>query len=463
MQQSPVIVRDLVELEPAEHRLFAFLAVAVALSIGIHCWIGPEELQRSHVVLGRWLLYGEPVDTPAHPMWGYAIVITLLGPCTPFFNGAAGFASYLWAYREMNLGRAMPSAFTYFATLVYAAIVGSWHDSALWLSAVLAATALLYKYGVTAAAPGAAVGVLWGLAYNIRSEALLFFAAFLIASFAYHWLARLPTPLRHHVAALAAFVAMMVPWGLYTEATLGKYSPTSTNGGAVAYSSLGLIPDNGHGIQMKDEYVFEQAKLFGEVTPWSSRSNDYFRAEYIRLITTEPSLFAKKIAWGVFTMLKSALYFPDFRALVVSTPQDEARLAYLYLDFKTYIGVPEKFLWADRTRIPYKQPRSTQTVSITDILTVGGTLVTRSAMTLAFCIALIQFIFLLGKPSTAKPWGPLVPLSVSMLLSTLAISALLIPSGRLNTAVFVFIALLLQMARCTSPARARSLSEIPPY
>lgn len=463
LQRSPVVGHDLTELKRAEHRLFAFLGVAVALSIAFHWWIGPEELQRNHMLLGRGLLFGEPVDTPAHPMWGYAIVIALLGPWTVLFNGAAGFAVYVWAYREMNLGRAMPSAMTYLATLAYAAIAGSWHDTSLWLSVVLASTALLYKYDVTAAVPGAVVGVLWGLAYNIRSEALLMFAAFLVTSLAYYRLAHLRTPLRHHAAVLAAFVVMMVPWGLYTEATLGKYSPSSTNGGAVAYYSLGLVPDNGHGIHFKDEYVFEQAKLIGEASPWSSRSNDHFRAEYVRLITAEPSLFAKKIAWGIFTALRSGVYFPDFRALIASTPQDDAHLQYIYLDFKAYLGVPESYLRADRDLLRYNQPRTARPTSLADILAIGGTVVTGNAMKLAFLVALIQFLFLLGRSSAAKTWGPLAPLSVSMLLSTVAISALLIPSTRLNSVVFVFAALLLQMARSAAAASTRDLAETAPH
>jgi hypothetical protein len=440
-------------------RLFKFLAASVAASVAFHMWTGIDELQRSHILLGRNLLFGEPYGTPANPMWGYSLIMAAVGKWAPVVNGIAGFCAFVFAYRALELGRALPTLMTYLGIFSYAAIAGSWHDTAPWLALILTSIGLIYRYGFTVRI-GAIAALLWGAAYNIRSEALLLFLAFLALAYVYERLANRRWQVAPYAIALLVFLATLVPWGIYTQAKLGYYSPSSTNGGAVAYYGLGLVPNNSYNIHPKDEFVYEMAEKIGEASPWSGKSNKYFLGEYVKIISSDPKLFVQKLGWGVFTALRSGPYVPDVRKLVAKTPSDIAHLMYAGIDLKRAIGIPEIFLSADNELIPIHEKRQARRATVGEYLVLAILAASGMVFKLALLASLVQVALLLRAPKDLLRLGPAAPLAAATVIFTLVISALLIPSVRLNTVLLTFSVLLLQMhaVQAAAPVAPRGRS-----
>ncbi len=134
--------------------MVVWLTAWTVLFLAFHWAIGPDELHRSHILLGRHLLYGEPAPNPAHPMFGYAIIIAALGPATLAFNAVIGWVGYVLAYRWIELDRATNSLLLYASTSAYAGMIASWNDHAPWLGLVMLSLAVLYRFGERGFAPG---------------------------------------------------------------------------------------------------------------------------------------------------------------------------------------------------------------------------------------------------------------------------------------------------------------------
>lgn len=417
--------------------------------LAFHLWTGPEELHRSHILLGRHLLFGEPAQNPAHPMFGYAIVIAASGSWTPILNAVVGWTGFVAAFRWLDLGRARPSFLFYVATVAYVGMITSWNDHALWLGFVLLALAICHKHGGRGVVAGVAVGLLWGLAYNIRPEALLLFPLYLLLQITLEALGYWPSRLKCHLAAAVVFSLCMIPWAIYTTATLGKYEPSTTHGWSVAYYSLGLVPGNTYGIVAQDEWLYGRAAELGEASPWSDRANEHFRGEFFRIVASDPGFFLRKIGAGLDSFVRGGPYVPDLRLLAGRDDDDQARLRYASRDLADRIGLPRWLLSSSMRQMPEQAPAGG---SGFEILLVAVFVLLTIVMRVALVAALGQMALALFKPSVLLRQGPILALAIATLAVTVFVAAIFLPSPRMSTVPFIVAALLFQAMRCDRQA-----------
>jgi hypothetical protein len=427
-------------------KAFSVLGIATAVSLIFHLITGPDELHRSHILLGRHLLFGEPVLNPGHPMWGYSMVIAALGSWTPLLNTLVGVVAYICAFRSLDLARAEPSVSFYIGTFGYAAIITSWHDHALWLSFPLLSLVIMHRYDTRGAATGAAVGLLWGLAYNVRSDALLLFLIFATLSVVYDITVKKKSQVIHHVVLVTVFLIAMVPWGLYTTSALGRYTPTTTQGWAVTYYGLGLVPGNRYGIVPQDEYAAEKAKAIGETSAWSLRSNDYFRSEFINLVSADPGFLFARIGWGLFYALRIGVYTPDLHRAAARSPEDYDHFHYVSYTMRKVIGLPTDGL-------PQRGAGRNEPISTSDVIFVSINFVLAFVMKVNFIVIVMQMLLLLRRPTLLLSTGPIAVFAASVFLFTFLIAALALPLVRINSVLQTFGIILLQCAAC--PGRER--------
>jgi hypothetical protein len=422
-----------------ELRVLGLLGVSLLFFGAMNLAIGPDTLQENHIEMGRALLRRDPrsLVTPAYPIFGYALIIAALGPWTLLLNIAVGFLAYAWVFRELELGRKEPPITFYLATLGYAALTASWNDHALLLSIVLISLAILHRYGIRDWATGAVIGFLWGLAYNIRTDALLLFPIFTFSTMAQSRLAHRGWGLAHHAAAAATFLALMLPWAAYTTNVLGKYTPTSTNGWGVVYLGFGLVPGNRLGLQPRDESLGDKAKLRGEASPWSAGSNDYFREEVFRLVSSDPGMLINRVRWGFIHAVRVGVSAPDLRKAAAQSPEHYSRLHTAFQNLKKAIGLPANYKG---------EPPADTSISAYDTAVILADLLLRAVLGLTFVIVGMQCLLLLRRPGLLLRAGPVTAVAASLALYWCLVACLLFPIERLNTMVLTFAAVLLQRA-----------------
>ena len=435
----------------SERNVVVWLTGWTLLFLAFHSAIGPDELHGSHIVLGRHLLFGEPAPNPAHPMFGYAIIIAALGPLTLAFNTAIGWVGFVLAYRWLDLGRVPGSLLLYVSTIAYAGAITSWNDHAPWLGLILLSVAVLQKFGDRGSGPGLVVGLLWGLAYNIRPEALLLFPLFIVTQLALEILGYSAWRLRCHIAALVAFAVCMVPWAIYTTKTLGKFTPTTTHSWSVAYYSLGLVPNNKYGIVAQDEWLYDRAAEIGESSPWSMRANEHFHEEFDRIVKSDPGFFLQKIVYGVDELLRGGAYVPDLRLLMGREPETQMRLRYVARQMVESLGTPRILLSSAMRSMPERPPVDASTA---ENLVILGFLPLAIVFRAAFVIMLIALAARLFAPRKLLRQGPLFALTASTLALTFLVAAVFLPTSRMTTLPVVLGALLLQAVRCEAMSRS---------
>ncbi|WP_169796511.1 hypothetical protein [Chondromyces crocatus] len=140
-------------------------------------------------------------------------------------------------------------------------------------------------------------GVAFGAALNVRSELLLWTVGCIVCGVQFAMRAersrRTWKPLLTFVATVALCLA---PWALWYRAHTGRTSLVSSNGGMVAYLSLGQLPGNPWGIVADDAFAvaFLRARADG-VDPVSDAGDQRFAAAFRDAIREHPGAFARKI------------------------------------------------------------------------------------------------------------------------------------------------------------------------
>ena len=440
-------------LKSDKARVLGFLVVMLCLLTAFHYAVGPSEMHQNFLNMGRHILHGEPTATPGNPMLGYSILMTALGPFAVFFNAILGFIAFWVAYEWLGLGSVRASAIVYLALFSYAALISSWQAHGLVLSLLLLSLAVLHRFGASGVWTGVAVGLLWGLAYNARSEVLLLFAMFMVASSVFFKLTEGRWALRHHSAALAVFAVAVVPWAIYTWSALGTPALGTTNGWAVAYYGFGLVPGNRYGIECKDEYAFERANVIGESSPWSAGSNEYFRHEYFQLAKSDPALFLQRVGWGLFTGARVGLYIPDIRETIARTPANHVRLLHVYRDLKRAAGIPQLLLSTGVDELGRLGPRPEGKGSALDIVVLVAYFSLGIVMKVAFAIVLIRTLLLIRTPNQLLATGPVTAYVGSVALCAGLVAAFILPTERLNSILFVLATILTHRASVVAMPR----------
>lgn len=326
----------------ADTRLFAILwvlTIIAALIVTIN--VPKGGVWNDHVRDGSVFLQGNVPDPATYPIWGYSILAGLFGDYVVFVQALllACIGIYWYSATKSqiaapptdlpvaNVGPAWTRCFSFLDSapivvlllLPFTFLAVSYYSNSMTYLLIIPATwqlcvAVERNMDWTAYA---VPGFFFGIAANIRTEALLLGALLGAAMVAYGLLrGKFVVSFRHTLVFGAVIFASTLPWQLYSYKTVGEASMSATNSGGSMYLGLGLLPDNPWSIEDSDEYVADIANEHDFGSPWSYESNKYFKQEFSAAIREYPGSYVKRIVHGWMQMLVQGVYMPDFRDLL---------------------------------------------------------------------------------------------------------------------------------------------------
>lgn len=337
-------------------RLFFISSFAVVLIACYYSINSPTgRVWYSHIEAGRAFLLGNIPELPAYPMWGYSILAGLLGKNILILQAFLLLTILFYWYNSLR--KYIPSHTNKFQLIllnpfVIVSILIPWIFLSLsyysnsmgelllfvgiWLLILAEKNNYEIKYYCLS-------GFFLGLSVNIRSEYLLFVLFLLVSLFINGFLKKniLFTFFRTLLFALVVF-STLIPWFIYTNNAVGRPILGSTNGGAVAYLGLGLVPNNPWYIIPDDSFVAKLSANELKKSPWSYEANIHFYQAYFHSIKEYPFSFFKRILFGWKLFFFQGVYSPDIRNLQHWNNQDVKVHEYLHQSFKEKLNLSSK-------------------------------------------------------------------------------------------------------------------------
>jgi hypothetical protein len=249
-----------------------------------------------------------------YPIWGYPLLVSLseLICCYEFIL----FIQYLLVLislyillREFNPKKIAEKIIFYGCILCYVMVM-----STKWPDAILASCLFFFAYfhnkqNFLIAA------ILLGVAYNFRTEALVFLLVYIIY---------IVVTEKRFTVTLSLMIVM--PWLLLQYKNHQVFLPTTTNAGGVLYISLGQLPNNKWNRTHIDEdaYKFIIQKTDGKIDyPWGCEANILLKKQFIDDINKHPTEFIKKLIYNTYKLTIGGLYTAELSNYFVKKDEQE--------------------------------------------------------------------------------------------------------------------------------------------
>ncbi len=289
---------------------------------------GGSTFQRSlllaeRLVAGQGYTLAQPDGTPAfYPMWGYPLLLApgvwlgapllwitlvqfvLCGTAFWAFYRIFGLRPRLW-----HIPCLLP---------LFALCSVKWPD-AVTLPLLLLLLERATKY-LEDGRPRAAVGAaaLFGLSVNVRSEFLLLPVCMLGLA----WATRRGGDRKRWLALTGGLLlggaVFLAPWAARSQALLGQWRLSSTNGGGVLYITLGQLPGNPWGIRHADAEAWTYVQARGLDSPWSPAGDAMLRAAWLERVVAHPFAFAGKVLGNGLRLATHGVYTGEYYTLIAS-------------------------------------------------------------------------------------------------------------------------------------------------
>lgn len=273
-----------------------------------------------YVPMAEHLAGTAPREVLTYPTWGYPFLLRWL-PDYRWVTGIQvmlGTVAMTWAW--VRTRAALPEHTRLVSALFLAAVPWYALQSVKWPLAVAASLVVLGMLAAERAiidrraSQAALAGALLGAALHFRSEwlPLLPFLAVVLL-----W-APQRRPHREWLlgvtVAAAAMLLVIGPWAVHFHRQTGRVSFTASQGGIVAFISLGQLPGNPWGARYEDEYAYEYLTAQGySDSPSTPEVDSLLMAEFKRRVLAEPLAFARKVAWNSARIMGSGFYNPEPR------------------------------------------------------------------------------------------------------------------------------------------------------
>lgn len=333
-------------------QLTTFLLVSALLSgVGTYCALSmsPGSVWDDHLQAGQKLLAGVVPEVPAYPIWGFSLLAGLFGSALVWLQAVLGVvAAGFWFD---TLTRKLPDrtgwrsgrGFAVLMALMMApwfAVAASYYSNSMACILGLAATCLLWRsLDSDRWLPWTLASALtFGIAANIRTEFLLISLLLAMALVASGPLIAGSTWLQRSTRAAVLFattLVAMVPWSIYTHATIGEYRLTSSNSSASYYLGLGVLPNNPWGVVLNDDFVDKlvQEKVGAKSAP-TLLGEQYLKGAFKEAVVAHPVAFAKRVVYGWRVMLMQGFYIPNMRLIWAASPEDSLLMSLAVERFK---------------------------------------------------------------------------------------------------------------------------------
>jgi hypothetical protein len=255
-----------------------------------------------------------------YPLWGYSIILL---PDAAFGSGgrialiiqaAMCFAAVQMIYLMFGIRRRMWHIPLWLPFAAFMSV--KWPDApaAFFIIGFIYFYTRLVKSGKSRGF--LITGLMLGAAANFRSEflflPLLLFIMALIAD-----RENIYAHFTHTIGSAMIMLIMLVPWAIGSKAYTDDFRFTATNGGGVAYISLGQLPGNVWDITPADPAAFEYAENHGIDNPYSARGDSLLKSAFYRAIIDHPGEFAQKIGYNIYSILRGGVYTGEYAGLKI--------------------------------------------------------------------------------------------------------------------------------------------------
>lgn len=269
-----------------------------------------------HVPMAQHFVGTGEREVLTYPLWGYPFLLVLLRDHAVLVGVQILVATIVMIALLLRLRQELGQQRGALTVLFIAAIPWytlhsvKWPQSCAVSLTILGILLLERACRASSGGLGLAAGVAFGMALQFRSEFLYF--PLVITGIAL--LARkrggvTVLPVRPVMICAVAALLLMVPWAIRFHRQTGRVSFTASNGGMVAFLSLGQLPRNPWGVRLEDEYAYEYLKARGvAASALSSAGDRILSAEFVRNVRADPFAFAAKVGWNGASTLLSGFY-----------------------------------------------------------------------------------------------------------------------------------------------------------
>lgn len=304
------------------------ISLAIWTSLAWYLKVEQTGLHERDLAFADAIYHGRLADTPAYPMWGYPLVLGLVDNGIVVLQLAilvlllpliVDHVDEFFQSRNSRLSRAGLTVGIAVCLMPWFYLTLSYNSSAMLSLMLTAAYVSLLGLDAKGTRPKlfAVSGLLLGLAFNFRTEALLV----TLAAAAVMGLAFLIDGLtwkqgRALAMFLGCFAVCVTPYLIYTKIAVGTPLLSTTNGGAVLYDQLGILPNNPWHIEPTDEFAEEQARTFTDQGAWSLEADREFKKRFFAAVAAHPKAFAMRAIMGLKENLMMGLMLPRVEELL---------------------------------------------------------------------------------------------------------------------------------------------------
>jgi hypothetical protein len=310
-------------------------------------WIIAPWLNRpiEQPIFNDWVLNGSGLAS--FPMWGYSLLIRLLGSVTAVVVLQSLLVAVASAMLMVRLLLLVPRLRGLIIALFMCALPW-WSYAAFAYQVPISSSCMVL--GILAADQalrtgrsgwGVVAGGLFGLGQNFRTEWLLFPGGILVVFYTLKQLKVLQVrSVKPLVLAAAVALLLQIPWGLNCWYHAGRFSLSESNFGHVAFLSLGALADNPWKIEASDAFAKVTVANAGLGTSsFSFEGGDYLKHKFFENVKLHPLAVAEAFAVRVgYTVLHPFSSIKPTAAAAEPHSMKEFRKA--FLGVKTAEGWP---------------------------------------------------------------------------------------------------------------------------
>ena len=248
-----------------------------------------------------------------YPLWGYTFIASidvLLNAGNYFVLAIQAILCLIGIFYFYKLFKVKPKFYHLFFFIPYIAVF-----SVLWPDCIVLFLFIIFIYGLVKYFEKGSTkyliisGISFGVLSNFRSEYLYFLPFMILLYFTRTDKKKIS---KTFLAVLFALIVFLLPWGVRSYLIDDNFRFSATNGGSVAYISLGQLPDNPWNIAPSDQSAFDFAYSKGEINPYTPNSDKLLKAQFYVSVKEHPLPFVKKCFFNSINSVIGGVYTGEY-------------------------------------------------------------------------------------------------------------------------------------------------------
>jgi len=311
-------------------------------------WLLAINLDRPVVqpIRNAWVLNGSGLAS--FPMWGYSILIRLLGSVTAVIVLQSLVAAFATAALMVRLNSLVPQLKRLNTLLFLFSLPWLSYMAYAYQMPMSSGFIILYMLALEMAIRsgkvtwGIVAGIFCGIGENFRSELFLLPGIVLLVVFVFKKLQKVTLPsIRPLVISVVVALIIQLPWALNCYFNASRFSFTESNLGHVAFLGLGKLESNPWHVVPSDGFAQETVNKAGlKCYSLSFEGGDFLKKTFIYNVKQDPLAYVECIGGRIWT----SVYYPfGFVPLAVTSVEEHAAKEVVLMIKHPFINI-SKFL-----------------------------------------------------------------------------------------------------------------------